>query len=287
MWGIDLAHSANPKHIRADVRELRQVVNAVALSGCEVLYHLAAEFGRMNGEEYYEQLWSTNQLGTTNVINACISFDVKLILAGSSEAYGDTGLDNLTESWLDSNIATFHNQYALSKWVQERQVMIAAQNRKLKAVILRFFNAYGPGEEYNDYRSVVCLFAYRLLHDMPITVYKDYHRVFMYVDDWARTVANVAERFDSLPRGTTKSGIPIYNVGGEEYRSVEDLYELLICTIQPPAPKLTVVSAEAANVTNKRPDLTLAKRDLSHVSTVTLEKGMAKTVAWMREFYGK
>lgn len=309
VYGCDLRHSEDPQETRADVadyRQLERVFDDAAVfpmekvHGFDLVYHLAAEFGRHNGQEYYEQLWRTNQIGTRNVIELCKSYDSRLILAGSSEAYGEgiakayyrgQGGDlsdyGLREQLLDSTVGTFHNEYALSKWAQERQVMIAAKNSKeevchrLNAVILRFFNAYGPGEYYTPYRSVVCLFCYRLMFGIPITVYRNYHRVFMYVDDMMQTLANAAERFDSLPE-------KVYNVGGEEYRSVEELVSVI--TNQLTRDKLFVSHVEyedkeSANVTNKRPNIDLARRDLGHDPKVTLEEGVARTIAWMREAY--
>lgn len=302
VFGCDLMHSEDPQVIRADIsdaRQLQQVFNKIGPLPPDVVYHLAAEFGRNNGHDYFEQLWRTNQIGTRNVIDACIYRDAKLILAGSSEAYGESSTYNesgempLVEEALDKHAPTFHNEYALSKWAQERQVFIAAQSRGLKAVVLRFFNAYGPGEFYSPYRSVVCLFCYRLLFGIPIDVYKDYHRVFMYVDDWARTVANVAERFEGLDATNAMhrlSKVPVFNVGGDEYRSVEDMAELVIKEIQSrgvvgKSMKINYRTKEFANVVNKRPDISLAKKHLGHDLRIKLEEGIPRTIEWMLKTY--
>jgi dTDP-glucose 4,6-dehydratase len=290
--GCDTTHTEDPEYMRCDVRQYRQVQEVFELAAPELVYHLAAEFGRNNGEAYYEQLWSSNQIGTENIIRLCVAQKLKLVLAGSSEAYGDSGMPDCKEATLDDHVNTFHNVYALSKWVQERQVMIATKNRGLRAVTLRFFNAYGEGEYYSNYRSVVCLFCYRLMHGMPITVYRDYHRVFMHVDDWARTVANVADKFDTLPRASNFAGVPVYNIGGEEYMSVEEMAQIVLKELgyssqESNGPTINYIDKEAANVTNKRPDLSLAKRDLGHRCTVSLNDGIRRTVKWMESVYGK
>jgi dTDP-glucose 4,6-dehydratase len=292
VFGCDIAHTEDSEHVRCDVREYRQAQGLFELAKPELVYHLAAEFGRNNGEAYYEQLWSSNQIGTENVIRLCVAQKARLVLAGSSEAYGDSGLPDCKEDALDDSVYMFHNIYALSKWVQERQVMIAAKNRGLRAVILRFFNAYGEGEYYSDYRSVVCLFCYRLMHGIPITLYRDYHRVFMHVDDWCRTVANVAERFDKLPKGTNFAGVPVYNIGGEEYMSVERVARVVIQKLNSYGPEhyerlIHFIDKEKANVTNKHPDVSLAKRDLGHACIVGLNEGIGRTVSWMQSVYGK
>jgi dTDP-glucose 4,6-dehydratase len=286
-----MAHSEDPQYIRCDVRQFRQVENIFQVVKPDLVYHLAAEFGRNNGEAYYEQLWSSNQVGTENLIRLCLANKARIVLAGSSEAYGDSGLASLREDVLDNSVHMFHNNYALSKWVQERQVMISAKRDGLNAVILRFFNAYGEGEYYSKYRSVVCLFCYRLLHDMPITIYRNGHREFLYIDDWTRTVANVADKFDTLPRGSNFAGVPVYNIGGEEYKSIEDMAQLVIEEIGRTLPidksKINYVDEEIANVANKRPDLSLAQRDLDHKCGVPLTEGIKRTVRWMQSVYGK
>jgi dTDP-glucose 4,6-dehydratase len=211
VWGCDLQHQADEQYIRADISSYRQL-ERVFEQNYDFVYHLAAEFGRMNGEEYYDTLWQTNVVGTRNILEWQRKRGFKLIFASSSEIYGDKHADILTEEIpLQASIIQ-QNDYAVTKWVNEIQCMNFEKRFGLPIVRLRFFNAYGPGEYYHHYRSVVCLFCYRALHDLPYTVYKDYHRVFMYIDDFIPTLANVLENF-----------VPgeVYNIGGREYRSVE------------------------------------------------------------------
>src|SRR5882724_8057093 len=171
--GADLRHW--PGERRMDIRIWRQVKDAIDIGCYDVCYHLAGEFGRVNGEHYHEQLWETNCIGTHNVIQACADRRVRLIFASSSEAYGDladTGKD-LNEYRLYTEVPKFNNEYSLTKWAGEQQIRIAQRNHGLNATILRFFNVYGPGEYYSDYRSVVCLFIYRAMKGLPITVYSE------------------------------------------------------------------------------------------------------------------
>jgi dTDP-glucose 4,6-dehydratase len=284
--GCDL-HHGEKNEIRADVAEYRQLYDVFDQVKPEIVYHLAAEFGRSNGQRYYEQLWKSNVIGTRNVIELCTTRQAHMVFASSSEAYGDTAEtgEALHEDILLTQVPNFHNEYALSKYANEKQIQIASANSNLKATTLRFFNAYGPGEEYNDYRSVVCLFIYRLLHDMPITVYQDYHRVFMFVDDWSRTVANVA---DSIP---ALNAIPapqrVFNIGGTEYVSIELLVEKLKALIPNTKSVITLLPKEQANITNKRPDNARAQQVLGHECRVDLDKGLPWTIQWMKKRYAK
>jgi dTDP-glucose 4,6-dehydratase len=143
-------------------------------------------------------------------------------------------------------------------------------------VRLRFFNAYGPGERYHNYRSVVCLFAYRAMHDLPYTVYEGYHRVFMYIDDFIPTLANVCERFE--PGG-------VYNIGGTDYRSVRELSDIILRYIGKDDRLVTYLPEEKHNIQNKRPDIRLAREAFGHDPKVTLEEGVPRTIEWMKKLY--
>lgn len=283
VWGADLMHGEG-RLVRTDISEARQVASTFEMVKPEVVYHLAAEFGRMNGQHYYEQLWKHNCIGTRNIIDACSKSGVHLVFASSSEAYGDAAnLGALEEDILLSHVPSFHNEYALTKWTNEKQIDIAVRNDNLKATILRFFNAYGPGEYYTPYRSVVTLFGYRLMKGLPITVYKDYHRVFMYVGDWVRTVANVAERIDVLEKVPQPQRV--YNIGGEEYRSIEELVEMIVERLGGTKSEITYLPKEAANIQNKRPSIARAKEVLGHECRVSLAEGLDSTIAWLKEMY--
>lgn len=275
--GADLYHGAVGE-IRTDVSEARQVERTFAEVKPEVCYHFAAEFGRVNGQMYYEQLWKTNCLGTRNVIESCLKHGTRLIFSSSSEAYGNLAdKGTLLESDIETFVPAFHNEYALTKWTNEQQIRTAIANHDLEATILRFFNVYGPGEFYNDYRSVVCLFIYRVMKRLPVTVYTGTHRSFLYVDDWTRAVANVAER--QTPSGEA------FNIGSSEYVDLRTLYDLVIREVGSAAKPLTLVPREQSNIASKMPDTSKAIERLHLAESVNLREGIRRTVRWMRSQY--
>jgi dTDP-glucose 4,6-dehydratase len=277
VWGCDLSHSAEPHYVRADVREVRQLERALSAARFDYVYHLAAEFGRLNGEEYYETLWQTNVVGTRHVLELQRRLGFRLLFASSSEIYGDKHADILSEDLPLQQPILQHNDYATTKWVGEVQCMNFAKRYESPIVRLRFFNAYGPGEHYHAYRSVVCLFCYRALRGLPYTVYEGYHRVFMYIDDFIPTLANACERF--------RAG-EVYNIGGSEYRSVRELSDLIVAHLGLKEPPIEYLPEDRHNTQNKRPDITKAVRDLGHAPRVTLEEGVPRTIEWMRKVYG-
>jgi dTDP-glucose 4,6-dehydratase len=276
VWGCDLQHQADPQYIRANVAEYRQL-ERVFERPFDYVYHLAAEFGRINGEEYFETLWKTNVLGTRNVLELQRLKRFRLIFASSSEIYGDRHEETLTESIPLHRSIIQHNDYATTKWVNEIQIMNFERRFGTECMRLRFFNAYGPGEYYHAYRSVVCLFAYRALHDIPYQVYEGYHRVFMYIDDFLPTLASACEHFTAGE---------VYNIGGSEFRSVHELSDLILRYCGKTDKLVEYLPEDRHNVQNKRPDISKAMKTFGHNPKTTLEEGVPKTIDWMKHVYG-
>jgi len=269
----DIQHENEDNYYRCDIAEYRQLYNVINLNKFDLIYNLAAEFGRINGEMYYEQVWKTNVIGFRNILELQRIFGFKLIHASSSEIYGE--LDNYVYHELDSP-APQGNDYAISKWVNELQCKNFITKYKAEIMIPRFFNAYGPGEYYNDFRSVVCLFCYRALFDIPYTVYQNYYRVFMYIDDFIPTLANCCEKFEA--------GM-IVNIGGKEYRSVKELSNIILTQLNKDDKLVTYMEEDVHNIKSKRPDIKLASFHLNHSPSITLEEGIKKTLDWMKGVY--
>ena len=157
----DHKHTREENYARCDVGEFRQVERLWTGGGWEqgslakphrfdFVYHLAAEFGRWNGEDYYENVWRTNAVGTKNILRMQEREGFKAVYFSSSEVYGDyDGV--MSEDVLDRVEIKQMNDYAMSKWINEMQVQNSATQFGTKSVRVRLFNTYGPGEYYSPY----------------------------------------------------------------------------------------------------------------------------------------
>jgi dTDP-glucose 4,6-dehydratase len=285
----DHKHSREVNYARCDVGEFRQVERLWTGGGWEqgslakahqfdTVYHLAAEFGRWNGEDYYENVWRTNAVGTKNILRMQEREGFKAVYFSSSEVYGDyDGV--MSEDVLDRVEIKQMNDYAMSKWINEMQVLNSATQYRTKSVRVRLFNTYGPGEYYSPYRSVICLFCYRILHDIPITVYSGYKRTSTFITDMARTLSNIADTFQPGE---------VYNIGGEDFHTIEEVAEIILRLTgkQKQRKKLVSITGDEVLTTRtKQVDCTKARRELKHRTTVTLEEGIAQTIEWMRDVY--
>lgn len=289
IFGIDLFHSkgevgwehemsvTKATYARCDVADFRQLERVFEKYGpFDFVYHAAAEFGRWNGEDYYEQLWRSNAIGTKNVIRLQEKYNFKLIHFSSSEIYGDFP-DVMKEDVTDKIEIKQLNDYAMSKWVNEMQIRNSIIQHNTQTVVVRIFNTYGPGEWYHPYRSVNCKFCYHALCGLPITVYSGHLRTSLYLEDACNTLANIAENFRP---GET------YNISGTESHNMEDLAKAIWEYAGADKNLITYKDSEILTTKVKKVDSSKAQRDLNHKITVSLEDGVKKTIDWMKKYYG-
>ena len=134
----DLYNTDRDDYIRCDVRNFRQIENVYDKYGSfEFVYHLAAEYGRWNGEAYYENLWGTNAIGTKNMLRLQERFKFKMIFFSSAEVYGDY-MGTMSESvMLDNPIRETYqmNDYAITKWADANNPFFAGPNADWLALI--------------------------------------------------------------------------------------------------------------------------------------------------------
>jgi len=278
VWVCDLGQSESPNYIRCDVREHRQLERIFNRHSFDYVYHLAAEYGRWNGEDYYENLWFTNTIGTKNMLRIQEDRKFRMIFFSSAEVYGDyDGV--MSEDVMEKVPIKQMNDYAMTKWVGELQVLNSAVMFGTETVRVRPVNAYGPHEHYSPYRGVVPNFIYKALTDQPYTVYLGHKRIFDYVEDTCRTFANIVDNF-----------IPgeVYNVGSKEEweHDIKYVSDLILKCLGKDDSRVTYKEAEPFTTRVKHMDYSKIRRDLNHDPRVPLEEGIPKTIDWMKKVYG-
>lgn len=279
VWVCDLKNSERVKYIRCDVSNFRQLERVFEKGPFQYVYHLAAEYGRWNGEDYYDNLWLTNVIGTKNMLRLQEKLKFRMIFFSSAEVYGDyEGI--MSEDVMDRIPIKQMNDYAMTKWVGELQALNSAAMFGTETVRVRPVNAYGPHEHYTPYRGVIPAFIYRALKDEPYTVYQGHKRIFDYVEDTCRTFANIADNF--------KPG-EVYNVGGKEEweHDIKYVSDLILKALGKKDSKVTYKKAEPFTTKVKRMDFSKSRQDLHHDPRVPLEEGIPRTIEWMKKVYAK
>lgn len=277
----DLLNNDREDYVRTDVRYYRQLERTFEEKGpFDYVYHLAAEYGRWNGEAYYENLWQTNVIGTKNILRLQEKNKFRMIFFSSAEVYGDyTG--KMSEDVMINNPIkdTYQmNDYAISKWSGELMCMNSAKMFGSEIVRVRPVNCYGPGEHYTPYRGFIPKFTYLALHDKPYTVYKGHKRIIDYVGDTARTFANIVDNF--IPGEA-------YNIGGNQEweMDIKEYSDLILEATGRDDSKVTYEEAEPFTTKIKTMDFSKSIKDLKHNPKVKPKEGIKKTVEWMKWYY--
>lgn len=280
--GCDLSHGtdencdrflAHGYYHRCDVSERRQLDNLIRRVHPSFVYHAAAEFGRWNGEDFYEPLWRTNVIGTKNLIQNQEQHRFGLIHFSSSEVYGND--PDLME---EQKALTYPplNDYAMTKRVNEWQIANSAQDFGTESVIVRLFNTYGPGEKFSPYRSANCRFLWYAMRGQPFRVSDGHQRTSTYIDDAVRTLANIVDRFRP---GRT------YNIAGIQEHTILTLAMAAIKAMKADPGLVTVSDPEPMTTARKQVSVDRAVAELDHQIAVHLDQGMQRTADWMRSQY--
>ena len=276
VWSCDLTHSEMEDYIRCDVSKYMQVERMCEKIEFDYIFHAAAEYGRWNGEDYYENLWSTNATGTKNILRMQEKKGFRLIFFGSAEVYGDyDGV--MSESVMDEIAIKQMNDYAISKWVNELQILNSATMFGTESVRVRLFNVYGIGEKYTPYRGWISKFIYKALKDEPYTVFLGHKRTLEYVTDICRTLANVLTNF--------KPG-EVYNLGGAIQYDIKYVSDLILSNLDKTDFKITYKESEPFTTRIKTPDSSKALKDLDFRLEISVEEGIKRTVQWFKQLYG-
>jgi dTDP-glucose 4,6-dehydratase len=276
VWLCDLMHCEKERFVRCDVGRYRQVERLFEEQDFDFVYHAAAEYGRWNGEDYYENLWVTNAVGTKNLLRVQEKKRFRMIFFGSAEVYGDyDGV--MSEDVMDKVAIKQMNDYAIVKWVNELQILNSAAMFQTECVRVRLFNVYGVGEHYTPYRGWIPKFIYKAMRDEPYTVYLGHKRTLEYVEDLCRALANIVDNF--------KAG-EVYNLGGDTQYEIKYVSDLILKNLNKDDSKVTYKEEEPFTTKIKTPDSSKAKRDLNFELTISAEDGIRRTVEWFKKLYG-
>lgn len=208
---------SNPRfHVVVDSVLKPAIVNEL-VHKVDVVYHLAAAVGvKMIVEEPVRTL-RVNLAGTETVLDACRQFEKPVLVASTSEVYGDHRTETpLTETSRRIYGATTQKRwaYADSKAMDEFLALAYHEEHSLDAVIVRLFNTVGP-RQTGTYGMVVPRFVERALSGAPIEIYGDGEqtRCFCHVQDTIRALRD-------LMTDLNRSSGEIFNVGANNQTSI-------------------------------------------------------------------
>jgi dTDP-glucose 4,6-dehydratase len=213
--------------------------------------------------------------GTKLTLELARSTGARYLLASTSEVYGDPTVHPQPESyWGNVNPVGPRSVYDEAKRFSEAMATAYRRTYGVDVKIVRIFNTYGPGLRPGDGRAIPNFIA-QALAGRPLTVYGDgsQTRSFCYVDD------EVAGLLALLLSDWT--GGPM-NIGNPEEHTILELARLVLELTGSDAPILYEALPENDPV-RRRPDITLAGRELGWKPETPLADGLAQTIRWFRD----
>lgn len=261
--------------ITGDAADRRRMEPLVAEA--DLVFHLAAIVGVERVCLDPGTTLKANFAATETVCELCLRHQVKLVFASTSEVYGKT-LERPVRENTDPVLGpTFVPRwsYAVSKLADE--YLVRALMDEGSAVIVRFFNCYGPRLDPSGSTSVVSRFIGQALRNEPITVFGtgDQTRSFTYVSDTVTGTLAAADRIEG----------EAFNIGRPCETSINELAALIrelagstspIEHREPPTDWGTF--EEQAR---RLPDITKSAQELGFEPRIDLRTGLVKTIAWM------
>jgi len=205
-------------HLIVDTVLSHTVVNEL-VNKVDVVYHLAAAVGPRLIVERPVHTIVTNLDGTENVLDHCARFGKRVLVASTSEIYGDHRTpDPLREDSRRVYGPTTQKRwlYADSKAMDEYLALAYRQERDLEFVIARLFNTVGPRQS-GQYGMVVARFAQAAVSGAPLEIHGDgsQTRTFCHVQDTIRALKGLMDEPSTVGE--------IFNVGSRNWISVLEL----------------------------------------------------------------
>jgi UDP-glucose 4-epimerase len=243
-----------------------------AFEGADGVFHFAALW-LLHCHEHPRDGFDVNLAGTFNVLEACRYAGVqRMVFASSASVYGDAVEEPMTESHPLNN-TTF---YGATKIGGEAMAKAFHHRDGLEYVGLRYFNVYGPRQDYRGaYVAVIMKMLDCLDRAEPLTVYGDGTQAYDFVSvaDCARAnvaamTANVVDR--------------CYNVCTGTQISINELATMLI-QLTGQQVDIEYRPEEMSFVRNRIGDPTAAKLDLDFVATTDLVDGLRELIDWRND----
>jgi len=241
-----------------------------AMSGCDVVFHLAALASVP--ESIIDPLKTVmiNEIGTINVLEAMKENNIKNIVFSSSAAiYGNSSECPKSLSMLPSPVSP----YAITKLTGEHFMSLYTHEHGFKAVSARFFNVYGENQNPGSmYAAAIPIFIKNSLCNQSITIYGDGEqtRDFIYVKDLVKYLVKLADGF-----------IGVYNLGYGTSITINELVKIII--------KLTNSRSGIKYEGNRAGDVKYSYADVSKtiedipVELYGFHEGISRTIKFLKK----
>jgi len=237
------------------------------------IYHLACPASPPHYQFNPIKTIKTSVEGTLNMLGLAKRTRARILLTSTSEVYGDP-MEHPQKETYHGNVNPIGPRacYDEGKRVAETMMYAYQKQEHVDVRVARIFNTFGPRMHPNDGR-VVSNFIIQALQGKPITIYGDgmQTRSFQYVDDLVNGLIKLMNSDYSLP----------VNLGNPDEYTIADFARLIVKEINPSA-KITHLKSTMDDPSKRRPDITVAKRELDWEPQVSVIEGLKKTIEYFR-----
>jgi len=219
------------------------------------------------------QTLKVSSLGTHNILGLARVKKARVLVASTSEVYGDPLVHPQTESyWGNVNPIGVRGCYDEAKRFMEALVMAYHRTHGLETRIVRIFNTYGPRMRLNDGR-VLPTFIAQALRGEDLTMYGDgsQTRSFCYVDDLIEGIYRLLFSDYALP----------VNIGNPEEITIKEFGEEIV-RLTGSKSKLISLPPMQDDPKQRKPDISLAKKLLNWEPKVSRQEGLKKTLQYFQ-----
>jgi UDP-glucose 4-epimerase len=258
----------NIRFVKGDVGSFRLIKKLV--SEVDAVVNLAAVVSVPRSIEKPLLVHKVNATGTLNVLKASLDSDVKRFVQASSAAvYGEAETLPVHEDFVLKPVSP----YAVSKIAAENYASVFSRVYGLETVCLRFFNVFGPRQEYNPYSGVITVFINELLHDRPPSVFGD--------GEQTRDFVSVHDVVSCCILALTKGGVggEVFNVSSGKATTVNDLVRLLQKITGKSNLEPTYTNPKCGDIRHSWSSIDKASKVLGYSPRVSLEEGLKELVS--------
>jgi UDP-glucuronate decarboxylase len=239
------------------------------------IYNLACPASPVHYQNDPVQTTKVNVHGCINMLGLAKRLKAKILQASTSEVYGDPTIHPQSENyWGNVNPIGLRSCYDEGKRCAETLFFDYYRQHKLKIKVVRIFNTYGPRMHPNDGR-VISNFITQALAGRNITVYGDgsQTRSFCYVDDMV----------DGLVRmmNASEDFIGPINIGNPTEYSILEMAEKILAATGSKS-KIVFKPLPQDDPMKRRPDISLAQKQLGWKPNTDLEEGLIRTIEYFK-----
>lgn len=243
------------------------------------IYHFACPASPVHYQYNPVKTIKTNVMGTINMLGMAKRVNARVLLASTSEVYGDPKVHPQTEDyWGHVNPIGVRSCYDEGKRVAETLMMDYNRQSGVDIKIIRIFNTYGPRMAPNDGR-VVSNFIMQALQNKAITIYGkgQQTRSFCFVSDLVTGI---------LKMMSTENFIGPVNLGNPDEFTILELAQQII-DITGSRSEIRYLPLPQDDPVQRQPDITLAREKLDWAPTIRLAKGLEKTIAYFENLLAR